>query len=126
MIRDAEPADGQNMADWILSTPHNSFDPAIATYPHLHTFAIEDEDGPLLYVPIHPVLVVESVAARPNITAKKYIMALTEAKSAIEDMARQSGIREIYTNSGYGPMIKALRRHGYEPVTGALRKRVSK
>ena len=125
-VRDAKPSDGQNMADWVLSTPHNSFDPSIATYPHLYTFAVEDEAGPVLYVPVHPVLMVESAAVRPNITAKKYITALKEVKTAVEDMARQYGIREVHTSSGYGPMIKALRRHGYEPVKGALRKRVSK
>lgn len=113
------------MAEWSVYTPSNGYDPSTAKYPHLYTHVIEDEHGPLLYVPTHPVLVVESVACRPGITAKKYITALLEAKQATEEQARRNQIREIYTSSGYEPMIKTLSRHGYEPIVGtALRKKL--
>jgi GNAT superfamily N-acetyltransferase len=114
------------MAEWVMSTPDNGFVSEIATDPNLYTFAIDDENGPLIYVPLRPAIVIESVAVRPNITARKYIKALLEAKAATEEMARQHGIQDIYTGSSYPPMHKTLCRHGYVPVTGALRKRVSK
>ena len=125
-VRPANPTDADNMAEWVMSTPNNGFSSEIARDPNLYTFAIEDEDGPLIYVPVRPAIIIESVAVRPNITAKKYIRALKAAKTATEEMARQYDIREIYTSSGYPPMYKTLCRHGYIPVTGALRKRVSK
>jgi hypothetical protein len=50
ITRPAEPRDADNMAEWVQTTPHNRLDPAVATYPHLYTFAVEDESGPLLYV----------------------------------------------------------------------------
>jgi hypothetical protein len=122
--RPAEPSDALNAAEWIQSTPSNNLDPAVAAYPLLYTFAVEDEHGPLLYVPTHPVLMIESVAVRPGTTPRQYIEGLLEAKSATAHQAQQLHIREIYTSSGYEPMAKTLRRHGYTPVTGALRKRV--
>jgi hypothetical protein len=124
--RPAIPADASNMAEWVMSTPSNGFVSEIATDPNLYTLAIEGERGPVIYVPLRPAIIIESVAVRPNITAKEYITALLEAKSATEEIARQHGIREIYTSSSYPPMYKTLCRHGYVPVTGALRKRVSK
>lgn len=123
-IREAEQADGERMAEWVQTTRQNRLDPAIATYERLYTFAVEDENGPLLYVPVHPVLAIESVAARPGIEPRQYIEGLLAAKKATEDLARQYGIREIYTSSTYAPMKKALQRHGYTPVTGALRKKI--
>lgn len=124
IIRPAEPEDSGRMVEWSVSTPSNGFDPDIASYPHLYTIAIEDEHGPLMYVPTHPVLVVESVACRPDITAKGYIKALLDAKAVTEGMALQNGIREIYTSSTFTPMYKTLRRHGYTPVSGSLRKKL--
>lgn len=124
-LRSASPNDARRVVEWIQSTPSNDFDPSIAEYPHLHTFVVEEDGSPLLYIPVHPVLCIESVAARPGITGRQYIEALLEAKRATESLAGQYGIREIYTSSGYEPMIKTLRRHGYEPVTGALRKKIN-
>jgi hypothetical protein len=85
---------------------------------------VEKYGEPILYVPVHTVLSIESVARRPGITGREYIEALLEAKSATEHLARNCGIREIYTSSVYEPMQKTLQRHGYEPVAGALRKKV--
>ena len=125
ITRPADPQDAARMAEWSVHTPSNGFDPDTATYPHLFTFAIEDKDGPILYVPTHPVLVIESVACRPGITPKQYIQALLEAKRVTEQYAQQYQMREIYTSSGYAPMLRTLRRHGYEPIVGtALRKKI--
>ncbi len=123
-IRPATPEDAAKMAEWIQSTPHNGFDPGIADYPHLMAFVVEQDGEPIMYLPVHPVLCIESVACKPDINGREYIEALLKAKSLTEDMARQWGIREIYTSSVYEPMVKTLRRHGYEDVKGALRKRV--
>jgi hypothetical protein len=123
-VRAAEPRDAQLCTEWSISTPHNGFDPSVATYPHLYTLVVEDDIGPLMYLPTHPVLVIESAAVRPGITSRQYIESLLKVKTATEKIARQYGLREIYTSSAYAPMAKTLRRHGYEPVAGALRKRV--
>ena len=113
------------MAEWSVHTPSNGLDPDTASYPHLFTFTIEDEHGPILYVPTHPVLVIESVACRPGIEPRQYIEALLEAKRVTEQYAQQYHMREIHTSSGYRPMLKTLQRHGYEPIVGtALRKKL--
>jgi hypothetical protein len=65
-IRTATPSDVEALAEWAFSTPNNGLDPAIASYPHLTVFVVEDENGPLLYTPTHPVLAIESNAVRPE------------------------------------------------------------
>jgi len=123
--RPAESSDAANYVEWSYDTKENGFNSSFADYPHLFTFAIEDEHGPILYVPTHPVLVIESVACRPGIEPRQYIEALLEAKRVTEDYARQYQLQEIHTSSGYTPMLKTLQRHGYEPVVGtALRKKI--
>lgn len=124
-IRFAEPSDSAYMAEWSVTTPANAFDPQTAEYENLLTLVVEDERGPLLYVPFHPVLVIESAACRPGITPRQYIESLLAMKAETERIARQIGIREIHTSSGYRPMIKTLQRHGYQQIVGtALRKKL--
>jgi hypothetical protein len=123
MIRPATPSDAEKYVEWSYSTPSNGFNSSFSRYPHLFTFAVDDERGPLLYAPTHPVYCIESVAVRPDITPKQYIEALLEVKAATENLARQNGIREIHTSSVYRPMVRTLCRHGYAPIVGtALRK----
>jgi hypothetical protein len=124
MIRLARPDDAANVAEWSVNTPSNNFDPSTAAYENLLTLAIEDGDGPVLYIPCHPALVIESAACRPGITPRQYIEGLLQAKAETERLARQFGMREIYTSSSYEPMRKTLQRHGYSRVDGALRKKI--
>jgi hypothetical protein len=124
-IRLAKPDEATQFTEWSLSTRQNGLDPDIANYPNLRTLTIELDGEPAIYVPIHPVLVIESVAVRPGLTPRQYITSLLQAKSTIEQIARGYGIAEIHTSSTYQPMIRTLARHGYEPIIGtALRKKV--
>jgi N-acetylglutamate synthase-like GNAT family acetyltransferase len=123
-VRMATPEDAEKMAEWIQRTPNNGFDPAIADYPGLMVLVVEKDGEPIMYLPVHPVLCIESVACKPGISGREYIEALLQVKSATEHIARQNGIREIYTSSVYEPMAKTLRRHGYATMPGTLRKKV--
>jgi hypothetical protein len=124
-IRTATEADVEALAEWAFSTPENGLDPAIASYPHLTVFVVEDENGPLLYTPTHPVLAIESNAVRPGITPRQYMTALLAMKDQTESFARQYNMRGIVTSSAFPPMTKTLRRHGYVTPPGtAFWKRV--
>lgn len=125
-IRLASEQDAINYVKWSYDTRDNGFNSEFATYPNLRTFVIEQDGEPLLYLPTHPVLAVESVAVNPNITAKLFITALLEAKALTEQIARQYGFAEIHTSSTYRPMLKTLTRHGYGAIPGiALRKTIN-
>lgn len=122
-VRPAEPSDVNQVVQWSLSTPSNGFNSRLSKYPLLQTFVVEQDGVPLIYVPWHPVMCIESVAVRPTITGEQYIAALLEAKAHTETIARELMFREIYTSSDYRPMVRTLRRHGYTDVPGtALRK----
>lgn len=124
-IRFAEPTDAKLCAEWSVSTKHNGFNREVAESSVI-TWVIEDDNGPVLFVPAHPVLVIESAAARPDITPRQYIEALLEAKRETEATARQLSMREVHTSSAYQPMIRTLHRHGYVNIPGtALRKRIA-
>src|SRR5947208_2865916 len=109
----ATPADAEQFTQWLGSTPHNGLDPSIATYPSLQTLKISMGGEPVLYVPAHVGLIIESVAARPGITPRQYIESLLVAEQATEALARHYQLSEIHTSSNYRPMQRTLARHGY-------------
>lgn len=117
-IRTATADDVEALAEWAFSTPENGLDPAIAGYPHLTVFVVEDEEGPLLYTPTHPVLAIESNAVRPGITPRQYMTALLAMKDQTESFARQYNMRGIVSSSTHKPMIKTFLRHGYVTPPG--------
>ena len=121
----AEEKDAPLCAEWLQSTPKNLLDPDIAKYRNLRTLAIEEEE-PVLFVPSHPVLLVESLAHKPGISPMQNARALRKAQDVLEAMARHYGMAEIYWQCADETLIKFAERHGYTVITTKfLKKKVS-
>lgn len=124
-IRLAEEKDAEKFVEWSRSTPNNLFDPAISTYPSLITLAADKGDETISYVPFHPVVVIESIAHKPDITPRENAVVFRKAQDAIEALAKQKGIAECWWMCADESLIKFAQRHGYEVVkTTVLRKKV--
>lgn len=123
MIRPAEDKDAAQFVTWAMQTPHSGFDGSTLSYPLLQTFTVEDEAGPLIYVPWHPVMQLEGVAARPGISGKQFIKAMDEAQEYLERVARDYRMSAILVSSTHLPTAKAYMRRGGKRVPGiALRR----
>lgn len=124
-VRLASESDAPLCTEWILHTPDNLLDPEVANYPNLRTLAIDLAGQPSLYAPFHPVYMVESLAHRPDITAKENAYALRKFQNALEELAKAYGIREVYWMCKDESLIAFAERHGYEVVKyKMLRKKV--
>lgn len=126
-VRLAEEKDAPLASEWLVSTPSNLLDPDIASYPSLRTLAVDIKGEPALYVPFHPVLVVESLGHKPGITPRENAYALRKVQDALEVVATKYGIAEVWWNCSDPTLIELAKRHGYEVLTTAvtLRKKVS-
>lgn len=126
-VRLATAEDAPQAAEWMLSTPLNLFDPEIANYPSLRTLAVDIDGSPELYVPFHPVLVVESLAHAPNVNHRRNAYALLQAQKSLDNIARSYGMSEIYWMCQDQSLINLAVRHGdYRPVNSqVLRKKVT-
>lgn len=109
----------------MLSTEKNLFDPAISKYPSLRTLAVEIDTKPAVYVPFHPVLMVESIAHKPNISPRENAYALSKIQATLDATAKAYGIAEIYWMCADKSLIDIAQRYGYEVVNvPVLRKKV--
>ena len=126
-IREATPADAEQFMEWFKNTPLNLSDPGIAQYPLLKTLAVDKDGETITYVPFHPVFVVESLAHKPDITPRENAVALRRAQDAIDALAKQHGVSEVWWQCSDESLIEFAQRHGYEVIkTAVLKKKVGK
>lgn len=126
-VRLANESDAQNFVEWQESTELNLFDPTIATYPSLRTLAVDIDGAPVSYVPFHPVIAVESIGHKPNLSPRENAYALRKIQNALEELARTYGMAEIWWQCADPTLIELAKRHGYEVLSSAvtLRKKVT-
>lgn len=124
-VRLADAKDSEKFVEWQYATPDNLFDSRIVDYPSLRTLAVEQDGETLTYVPFHPVIVVESLAHKPEISPKQNAVALRKAQDELEAIARGYGMAEVWWMCADESLIRFAARHGYEVVpTKVLRKRI--
>lgn len=125
LVRLATQEDVPTYLEYTRTTPDNLFDPDISGYPSLRTLAVEVNGRPSLYAPFHPVIVIESLAHRPNTTARENALCIYRADKVIEDHARHYGIAEVHWQCADSSLIETAQRYGYTLVkTAVLKKKI--
>jgi len=95
-VRPARPEDTKKFIDWSLETPNNGFDPEVAKYPSTFVLCAYDKDGPLAYMPVQQVFMMDSVAGKPGASRMQIASALKEFTQALVTQAHVKGVGEIY------------------------------
>src|SRR4051812_4533323 len=95
-VRLAQPEDAALASEWLQGTSDNLLDPSIVNYPSLRVFVADVNDSPSVFAPFHPVLVVESLGHRPDITPKENAYSIRKLQDALEKTAKAYGISEIW------------------------------
>jgi hypothetical protein len=116
VVRLAVEDEAPQFCEWMTTTKDNLFDPDIAKYPSLRTLAIDVDGSPAVYIPFHPVMVIESLAHRPEITNRENAVALIRGEAVVEKLARMYGMSEIYWMCKDESLIGFAQRYGYEVV----------
>lgn len=100
-VRPAQPEDAQTFIQWAVANKGNEFDPAIVTYPDSFTLCAFDVDGPVAFLPVQQPMVaepmmLESLAVRPEASAKEIASALRELIQACVTIGYMKGTGELY------------------------------
>lgn len=118
-IRYARPEEGEQILVWMKANQHNHFDPRILKYPTLRMLCSYSDDGPVCYLPVHNVLMMESIAVNPVESPFNVAQALRDLTKGSELIADAGGMREVYFlggHGGVGSMAAENGKHSFERV----------
>jgi hypothetical protein len=92
--------DVRNFVEWVTSIDNN-FDKDVMFYPRTVMLRALADGIPIVYVPLQPVLMYESLAPGPDISNLQRAVALREISALVDGMAANTGHGEGYflTNS---------------------------
>src|SRR5437667_603857 len=121
-------ADVKNFIEWVWEARSvNAFDPDVLTYPRTIMSYAHDDDGALLYIPIQPVLMFESIAAKPGLSPRKEALSLWKVGQMLEEVSKQSGFQEQIFMCKDDRVADICAEHGFTEMKGyrILRKKIA-
>lgn len=126
-LRFAQPEEKEQFTQWAeRNKARNAFDPDIFGYPMLQTYCAFNGKV-VAYMPVHPVLVMDSVAPNPEAEARDLHDALESMLEAAEKCARMSGMGEVMFLASDERVARAAERRGFrESGMRLMRKKVLK
>src|SRR6266702_2624777 len=126
--------DTKELFEWSLALKEkNNFDSDVLFYPRcVVTRAVADGE-PIVYLPLHPVIMFESLAPKPGLSKGQIAMALYRIGEAVEQVAQSTGYGEMYFLTNDEDEVKATSRRGWiiclydsEKKTWLMKRRVGK
>jgi len=107
--RTAEPKDAQNYIDWLKAASHiNLVSTECYSYPTCNTIVVDKDDEPVLMNSFHLVIQMEALAPKPGIESKDEARALKELYTSIRNVAKATGVREIFFTCADPKLIEFL------------------
>lgn len=114
-IRMANEQDAERIIEWSrLNIAKNGFDPAVLLYPTTDIVVAENGTGPVLYMPVQLVGMLESLAPSPDATAESRSRALLAALRHIAEVGMKRGARELYFLASDAELAEQAERAGFE------------
>ena len=119
-IRPLQQYDIGEFSHWTMRNEvMNRVDPDITTYPTLNVWLAQNGRH-VAYLPVHSVLMLESLAPNPNATDLELVQAIAQLVKHVIAASWGSGAREIWFH-GTDPRVNRIaERHGFERVTGDM------
>lgn len=111
---DLTEKDAENFVQWVYELKDNNFDPGVMFYPRTIMCRAQAGEEPIVYLPLQPVLMFESLAPKPGLSSRQTAMALWKIGEAVDKAALETGFREAYffTNDEREAQVCAL--HGWK------------
>lgn len=99
------------------------FDMDVIGYPRACIARASSEGTPLLYVPIQPVLMLESLAPDPTLTTNQKALALWRVMEEMDDVMKLTGMHETYFVTQDDQFAERAIAAGFTEVKGRVLKR---
>lgn len=106
--------DSKDLIDWSLALAQKTdFDPAVLFYPRTVISRALADGEPILYLPLHPVVMFESLAPQPGLGKGHIAMSLYRIGQEMQDVAHQTGYGEMYFITNDPDEVKATQKRGW-------------
>jgi hypothetical protein len=114
-VRPAKPEEAKQVLQWSqANADKNGFDPMVLLYPTTDILAVENGNGPVLYMPVQLVGMLESVAPSPEASPEAVSHALLAAVRHIVGIGEKRGARELYFLASDPALAEQAERAGFE------------
>jgi hypothetical protein len=116
--------DKKNFIEWVWAERKiSNFDRDVLTYPRtvMLTADKENADGtstPVLYMPVQPVLMMESTPSTPGGDPREKALALRRLSQLLEQITKDTGIQEHYFLTADPHYADFCKKHGFEKIEG--------
>lgn len=118
-LRYAREGESEQILSWMKGNLSNHFDPQILKYPTLRMLCSYG-DMPVCYLPVHKVLMMESIAVNPEASRFDVAQALRDLTKATQLIADAEQMKEVYFvggHGGVGEMAAGNGKHNFERMT---------
>lgn len=115
-LRMARAEDAEEIAEWLLRTEGNLFDPTVLEYPTFRAISSYDGDGNVAHLPSQQALLLESLAVKPGGSLLDAAQAFRDLVKAQMLLASSFGIRELYFICKDENVLKVAEGHGFERI----------
>lgn len=115
------PEDVTNFRQWVWNSRHiNLFDPVVMSAPRTvmcrASEVTQRGDEPLVYIPLQPVLMYDSIAAKPGLTPRQEALALARIGGQVDKAAKATGFQETYFICRDDRVSNLCKAHGFTEV----------
>lgn len=109
--------DTKKFISWILRK-RNNLDVKVLSYPRACMTRATEGTETLMLIPVQPVLVFESMAAKPEITDHQMAMCLWRIGEVAESAMKDTGMHEAMFLTMDDKMVKLCASHGWKEQKG--------
>ena len=110
----ASPEEAKEIGDWLKLTPE--FDAGILKYPTFRIITSYGSKGNVAHLPSQQVLMLESVASRPEASDTYKAQALRDLVKASQLLASSFGLKEILFFATDESVLNIAKENGFELV----------
>lgn len=120
-VRSARKEDAETFTQWCQQTAEKThFDLDILQYPLLRVFAADEQGKTRGFLPIHPVLMLESLVTDPELSDYQRARLLRVLIPAVVSRAWDEQIREVYFVCFDDKLAELALSSGFEAVDGRV------
>jgi hypothetical protein len=106
--------DAEKYVEWAFRVKEKTnFDPTILYYPRTVLCRAKADDEPIVYLPLQPILMFESLAPEKNVTERQLALALWKINEAVDKMGLAAGFKESYFLTGDEREANVCSLHGW-------------
>ena len=114
--------------NWIWKSLHvTQFNPAVLSHPRMCMTVARDENGPLVMIPLRPVLMFDCMATRPDLDKRTKAYAMFKIGEKVEEVMRDTGMLDCYFYCNDDDEAASCAKHGWTELKGVhlMTKRIS-